>query len=432
MRSNYKKIGPYIRQVDIRNKEGKEDNLLGVSTQKVFIESIANTIGTDFTNYKIVKRNQFTYVPDTSRRGDKIGLAMLEHLDEGLVSPVYTVFEIIDRNELDSEYLMMWFRRPEFDRYARYKSHGSVREIFGWDEMCDVELPIPSIEKQREIVREYNIIVNHIQLNEQMNQKLEETAQAIYKHWFVDFEFPISAEYAASIGKPELVDKPYKSSGGEMVFCAELDQEIPKGWQSSKLGELLASKGYIRGPFGSALKKDDMTTSGIPVYEQQHAIYDHREFRYFIDDQKFRKLNRFKVKQNDIVISCSGTIGKITIIREQDPIGVINQALLILRPDLQKISLMYLYYFLTSSHGNRLLVSKSGGSAQTNIAKRDEVESISILLPERNVILFANRILQVADKKVVILRSELNALINLKNMLLAKMSVADNVESIAV
>lgn len=227
MRSNYKKLGPYIRQVDIRNKEGKEDNLLGVSTQKVFIESIANTVGTDFTKYKKVKRNQFTYVPDTSRRGDKIGLAMLEHLDEGLVSQVYTVFEIIDHNELDPEYLMMWFRRPEFDRYARYKSHGSVREIFGWDEMCDVELPIPSIEKQREIVREYNTIVNRIQLNEQMNQKLEETAQAIYKHWFVDFEFPISAEYAASIGKPELEGKPYKSSGGEMALCEELNQEIP-------------------------------------------------------------------------------------------------------------------------------------------------------------------------------------------------------------
>ncbi len=186
MRSSYKKLGPYIRQVDIRNKEGKEENLLGVSTQKVFIESIANTVGTDFRKYKVVKRNQFTYVPDTSRRGDKMGLAMLEHLDEGIVSQAYTVFEIIDHEELDPEYLMMWFRRPEFDRYARFMSHGSVREIFGWEEMCDIELPIPSIEKQREIVREYNTIVNRIKLNEQMNQKLEETAQAIYKHWFVD------------------------------------------------------------------------------------------------------------------------------------------------------------------------------------------------------------------------------------------------------
>ncbi|MDD3498608.1 MAG: restriction endonuclease subunit S [Candidatus Moranbacteria bacterium] len=186
MRSNYRQLGPYIREVDVRNTAGKEENLLGVSTQKVFIVSIANTVGTDFSKYKVVKRGQFTYVPDTSRRGDKIGLAMLDHLDEGIVSSAYTVFEIINHNDLLPEYLMMWFRRPEFDRYARYMSHGSVREIFGWEEMCHVELPIPTLEKQKEIVAEYNTLVNRIKLNEELNRKLEETAQAIYKHWFVE------------------------------------------------------------------------------------------------------------------------------------------------------------------------------------------------------------------------------------------------------
>ncbi len=242
MRSDYKKLGSYIKQIDIRNTEDKKNNLLGVSTQKIFIESIANTVGTDFKKYKIVKKYQFTYVPDTSRRGDRIGLAMLEHLDEALVSQAYTVFEIVDHNELDPEYLMMWFRRPEFDRYARYKSHGSVREIFDWDEMCDVELPVPSIEKQREIVKEYNTIINRIKLNEQLNQKLEEAAQAIYKQWFVDFEFPISEEYANSIGKPELVGKPYKSNGGEMVFNEGLEQEIPKGWRYGIVSDIGQNK----------------------------------------------------------------------------------------------------------------------------------------------------------------------------------------------
>jgi len=107
MRSNYKKLGPYIREVDIRNKEDKQENLLGVSTQKVFIESIANTVGTDFIKYKVVKKGQFTYVPDTSRRGDKIGLALLDSHEEALVSQAYTVFEIIDNNALLPEYLMM-------------------------------------------------------------------------------------------------------------------------------------------------------------------------------------------------------------------------------------------------------------------------------------------------------------------------------------
>jgi len=190
LKSNYKKLGPYIQEVNVRNTDLAVDRLLGVSVKKVFIPSVANTVGTNFRRYKIVKRNQFTYIPDTSRRGDKIGLAFLEEYENALVSQAYTVFKVVDESKLLPNYLMMWFRRPEFDRYARYKSHGSVREIFGWDEMCEVELPIPSIEKQREIVKEYNTVVNRIKLNEELNQKLEETAQALYKHWFVDFEFP--------------------------------------------------------------------------------------------------------------------------------------------------------------------------------------------------------------------------------------------------
>ena len=115
MKSNYKQLGQFIRQVDVRNAAGKEENLLGVSVQKTFIPSIANTVGTDFTKYKVVRRGQFTYIPDTSRRGDKIGIALLSDCDEGLVSNVYTTFEVIDKNELLPEYLMLWFSRPEFD-----------------------------------------------------------------------------------------------------------------------------------------------------------------------------------------------------------------------------------------------------------------------------------------------------------------------------
>jgi len=187
MKSNYKKLGQYIQQVSIKNSDLKVTNLLGVSITKEFIPSIANTIGTDMSKYKVVKKGQFTYGAITSRNGDKISIALLEE-DEAIVSTSYTVFEVIDEKKLLPEYLMMWFRRAEFDRYARYMSHGSTREAFGWNEMCDVELPVPSIEKQREIVKEYKSITDRIKLNEQLNQKLEETAQAIYKEWFVDFE----------------------------------------------------------------------------------------------------------------------------------------------------------------------------------------------------------------------------------------------------
>ena len=172
MKSNYKQLGQFIRQVDVRNSEGKEENLLGVSVQKKFIPSIANTVGTDFKKYKVVKKGQFTYIPDTSRRGDKIGIALLEDYEEGLVSNVYTVFEIIDEKQLIPEYLMLWFSRPEFDRYARFKSHGSVREVMDWDEMCKVELPVPPYEKQKEIVDGYKAITERIAMKQKINDNL--------------------------------------------------------------------------------------------------------------------------------------------------------------------------------------------------------------------------------------------------------------------
>ena len=172
MKSNYKALGQFIRQVDVRNTEGKEDNLLGVSVQKNFIPSIANTVGTDFTKYKVVKKGQFTYIPDTSRRGDKIGIALLQDYDEGLVSNVYTVFEVIDEKQLVPEYLMLWFSRPEFDRYARFKSHGSVREVLDWDEMCKVELPVPTYDEQIKIVESYKAISERIAIKRQINDNL--------------------------------------------------------------------------------------------------------------------------------------------------------------------------------------------------------------------------------------------------------------------
>ena len=172
MKDGYKHLGEYIRQVDIRNTDGKEENLLGVSVQKQFIPSIANTVGTDFTKYKVVKKGQFTYIPDTSRRGDKIGIALLKDYEEGLVSNVYTVFEVVDTEKLLPEYLMLWFSRPEFDRYARFKSHGSVREVFDWNEMCMVELPVPAIEEQRKIVKAYKAITDRIALKKQINDNL--------------------------------------------------------------------------------------------------------------------------------------------------------------------------------------------------------------------------------------------------------------------
>ena len=158
-KKEYKRLGDYIREVNVRNRDLAVSNLLGVSIQKTFIKSIANTIGTDMSTYKIVLRGQFAYGPVTSRNGDKVSIALLSDDENAIISQAYAVFEVIDRSKLLPEYLMMWFRRPEFDRYARFKSQGSAREVFDWDEMCKVTLPLPSIEVKRKIVAERKRVV---------------------------------------------------------------------------------------------------------------------------------------------------------------------------------------------------------------------------------------------------------------------------------
>lgn len=171
MKSDYKILGNYIRLVDERNKDLSITKLLGVSINKKFISSIANIVGTDLSNYKVVRKGQFAYGPVTSRNGDKISIAYLDEND-CIISSSYTVFEVVDKEKLNPEYLMLWFSRSEFDRYARYKSHGSVREIFDWDELCMVELQVPEIEKQKNIVKAYKTITDRIALKQRINDNL--------------------------------------------------------------------------------------------------------------------------------------------------------------------------------------------------------------------------------------------------------------------
>lgn len=152
---SYKRLGDYIQLVDNRNKDLKVRNLLGVSIQKKFIPSIANTTNTDMSVYRIIKKNQFAFSPVTSRNGEKITIALLKEEERAILSPAYQVFEVIDEFEVLPEYLFIWFNRSEFDRYARFNSWGSARETFNWDDLCDVEIPIPDIEEQRKYVALY-------------------------------------------------------------------------------------------------------------------------------------------------------------------------------------------------------------------------------------------------------------------------------------
>lgn len=412
MRSSYKKIGDYIQLIDERNKGLKVQNLLGLSISKQFIPSVANTIGTDMENYKIIRRNQFACSTMQVRRDKKMPVALLQEVDEAIISQAYPIFEVKDEQELLPEYLMMWFTRSEFDREACFNAVGGVRGSLEWEDFENMKLPIPHPDKQYEIVKEYNVIKNRITLNQELIQKLEETAQAIYREWFVDFEFPNENGL------------PYKSNGGEMVE-SEFG-EIPKGWKMGNIGKVLKPKGYIRGPFGSALIKDDMISDGIPVYEQQHAIDNHRNFRYFINNEKFNTLKRFEVKQNDFVISCSGTLGKVTIIKEKDPIGIINQALLILRIDEKILNPVCFQYFITSKYGNNLLIEDAGGSAQVNMAKREQIVAIPLLIPSDLEQVVVSKHLLSCDNYILELSTENNQLNKLKDLLLSKLATIEN------
>ena len=256
MKEGYRLLGDFIRQVDVRNTDGKEENLLGVSVQKMFIPSIANTVGTDFTKYKVVKRGQFTYIPDTSRRGDKIGIALLTDYDEGLVSNIYTVFEVKDENELLPEYLMLWFSRPEFDRYARFKSHGSVREIMDWDEMCKVELPVPSIEKQRSIVKAYNTITDRIELKRKINDNLEATLNTVFVKMYEETDEDSSvllSELCSLASSKRVFAEDYVSDGVPFYRGKEITQK--------RNGEPISDPLFISHNHFASLKAN----YGIPV-----------------------------------------------------------------------------------------------------------------------------------------------------------------------
>ena len=215
MKERYRLLGDFIQPVDERNKELKVDYLLGVSISKQFIPSIANIVGTDLSNYKIVRTGQFAYGPVTSRNGEKISIALLRDKD-CIISSSYTVFEVTDNERLDPEYLMLWFSRPEFDRYTRYMSHGSVREIFDWDELCKVELPVPSIEKQRGIVKAYNTITDRIELKRKINDNLEVQLSGFYHHFFDNPENGVSG-LIADLG--EVVGGATPSTNNPAYFC---------------------------------------------------------------------------------------------------------------------------------------------------------------------------------------------------------------------
>ena len=172
MKSNYKTIGELVERVDIKNTEGKIENLIGVSIDKCFIPSVANTIGTDLTKYKIIKKDEFAVSLMQVSRDAKIPIACLKEYDAAIMSPAYSIFKVKDTSVVLPDYLYLWFKRSEFDREAAFIAVGGVRGSMPFEEFCRIKVLVPSIEEQLDVVNKYNAIIDRIELKKQINNNL--------------------------------------------------------------------------------------------------------------------------------------------------------------------------------------------------------------------------------------------------------------------
>jgi type I restriction enzyme S subunit len=401
MQSNYKPIGNYIRLVDERNKGLKVMTLLGLSISKQFIKSVANIIGTDMENYKIIRKNQFACSTMQVRRDRKMPVALYTEDEPAIISQAYPIFEIIDTDELLPEYLMMWFTRSEFDREACFHAVGGVRGSLEWEDFCGMKLPIPSPEKQLEIVREYKVIQNRITLNNQLISKLEETAQAIYKQWFVDFEFP------------DENGKAYKSNGGEMVWCEELEKEIPKGWYVIPIKEFCKDMKN-----GATPSRDDLeywNSNDIPWLKTGEVSNNILiEAEEYISALGFKNSSTKLLPINSVLMAMYGaTAGQVSFLKFE---ATTNQACCAMICDsIEKASLLY-FHLLTNQ---KEIANMANGGAQANLSK-NIIEELPIVKPYEN--LFINFPLRtIIENMEVVVRQ--NKIINsLNELLLAKMT----------
>ncbi len=337
MTAEYHRLGDYIREVNVRNRELKVNLSQGICNDKYFQNP--KQVADNPETHKIVRTGQFAYNRATTRNGDKLSIALRQGPD-CTVSAAYQVFEVSRPDLLLPEYLMMWFKRPEFDRLALFYSHGSAHEFFEWESMCDVQLPVPSIERQREIVSEYETLTSRIRLNNQMIEKLEATAQALYHKTFV-----------AGIDK----------------------QNLPQGWRIAELGTLVDIKR------GSSPRPIDqyMATEGLPWLKISDAtnakspfIFEVKEF--IKEDGLYSTVYRHT---GDLILSNSASPGLPKFL-ELD--SCIHDGWLYF--DNPQIPLIFLY--LTFQHIRKDLVAEGNGAIFINL-KTEILKKLSILLPDK-------------------------------------------------
>lgn len=264
-----KRLGDYIRPVDVRNRDLKVTRLVGLTIDKAFIPSVANTIGTDLSNYKVISENQFACSLMQVSRDGKMPIAMFKG-EPCIMSPAYPMFEVSKTNELLPEYLMMWFSRSEFDREASFYAVGGVRGSLEWNDFCDMQIPVPAIEKQREIVAEYNTLATRIETNKKLIATLEQTAQTLYRHTFVDNIDP---------------------------------NNLPQGWRMGTIADM--SEVVVAGTIPKYDEKSDKLVLG------QRCVHHHTIDLSFVK-KHIPKENCLYLKRGDILINSTGdgTLGR--------------------------------------------------------------------------------------------------------------------------
>lgn len=334
MRSNYKRLGDYIRLVDDRNKEEITDRVLGINIDKFFMPSVANVIGTDLSKYKLLKKGYFACNPMHVGRDERLPIALFNEDEPGIVSPAYFMFNIVDSTKLNAEYLMMWFRRPEFDRQCWFRTDGSVRGGISWDDICRMEVPVPPMEEQLEIVAAYKAIENRIALKKKINDNLHEQAQAIFEG-----------------------------------FCDKDCTSVP-----------FTSVIKVLGGGTPQTKNENFWNGYIPFFTPKDIGYPYTFVtEKNITDDGLNHCNSRLYPTNTTFVTARGTVGKVSL--SGVPMAM-NQSCYALASDTISPMLVYFYTLQTV----RSLKHKASGAVFDAIVTRDfELETIN-LMPEQNQI----------------------------------------------
>ena len=358
MKSNYEPLGKHIRLVDYRNSEEVTSTVLGISIDKEFMPSVANVIGTDLSRYKLISKGLFACNPMHVGRDERLPIALYEKDNAAIVSPAYFMFEIIDRDVLNEEYLMMWFRRPEFDREFWFMTDGSVRGGITWDDLCRIKLPVPSYARQCEIVESYRAITDRIALKRAENDNLEATIQAAFDKAFHD----------AGVSLPETIIKQNK---------------VPQGWTDATVGDFASVQ---TGPFGSQLHNEDYVESGTPIITVEHMdgkYIAHRNLP-LVSQNDVDRLRKYDLHTGDIVFSRVGSVDRAVMVSQHEDGWLFSGRCLRVRPYDPNTGSYFLWWF--NQPVIRQLVTASAVGATMPSINTSILNSIRIVFPQKDIV----------------------------------------------